>query len=114
MFSLFKSIFGSQKVGDLSQNESSTTARSNEELRMVVDDVFFIEGRGLVLTGRIESGEVFIGQAVKISSLPDKHVLKSIEMFNKRPEKAVAGENAGLLFEGLSKEQVSKGDVISG
>lgn len=82
---------------------------------MPVEDVFSIEGRGTVVTGRIERGKVKINEEVEIVGLrsTQKTVITGIEMFNKALDEGVAGDNAGILLRGLKKEDVERGQVIA-
>ena len=82
---------------------------------MPVEDVFSIEGRGTVVTGRIERGQVKINEEVEIVGLRDtaKTVVTGIEMFNKQLDEGVAGDNAGLLLRGLKKEDIERGQVLA-
>ncbi len=81
---------------------------------MPVEDVFSIEGRGTVVTGRIERGMVKINEEVEIVGLADtrKTVVTGIEMFNKQLTEGRAGDNAGLLLRGTKKEEVERGMVL--
>ncbi|PJE51354.1 MAG: elongation factor Tu [Candidatus Yanofskybacteria bacterium CG10_big_fil_rev_8_21_14_0_10_36_16] len=82
---------------------------------MPVEDVFSIEGRGTVVTGRIERGEVGLNEEVEIVGLKDtaKTTVTGIEMFNKSLDKGIAGDNAGILIRGLKKDDVSRGQVLA-
>ncbi|HNX10853.1 MAG TPA: elongation factor Tu [bacterium] len=82
---------------------------------MPVEDIFSIEGRGTVVTGRIERGEIKIGEEVEIVGLMDtkKTTVIGIEMFNKQLEKGMAGDNAGLLIRGTKREDVERGQVLA-
>jgi elongation factor Tu len=82
---------------------------------MAIEDVFTITGRGTVVTGRIERGEVNINDAVEIVGLRDTQqtVVTGIEMFNKQLDKGMAGDNAGILVRGIAKDQVQRGQVLS-
>jgi elongation factor Tu len=81
---------------------------------MPVEDVFSIEGRGTVVTGRIERGQVKINEEVEIVGLGDtrKTVVTGIEMFNKQLDSGMAGDNAGLLLRGTKKEDIERGMVL--
>jgi elongation factor Tu len=82
---------------------------------MPVEDVFSIEGRGTVVTGRIERGMIKINEEVEIVGLreePMKTVITGIEMFNKSLKEGQAGDNAGLLLRGTKKEEVERGMVL--
>ncbi|MDP3710553.1 MAG: elongation factor Tu [bacterium] len=82
---------------------------------MPVEDVFSIEGRGTVVTGRIERGKVKVNEEVSIIGIKDtqKTTITGIEMFNKSLDEGMAGDNAGLLLRGLKKEDVERGQVIA-
>ncbi len=82
---------------------------------MPVEDVFSIEGRGTVVTGRIERGKVKIGEEVEIIGLKDtaKTTVTGIEMFNKQLDEGMAGDNAGILLRGTKKEDVERGQVLA-
>ena len=83
---------------------------------MPIEDVFSIEGRGTVATGRIERGIVNLNDEVEMVGLaPEskKTVVTGIEMFNKQLDRGQAGDNAGLLLRGLKKEEVERGMVLA-
>ncbi len=83
---------------------------------MPVEDVFSIEGRGTVVTGRIERGMVKINDEISIVGLreePMKTVVTGIEMFNKSLKEGQAGDNAGILLRGTKKEDVERGMVLA-
>jgi len=82
---------------------------------MPVEDIFSIEGRGTVVTGRIERGQVKLNDEVEIVGLRDtqKTVVTGIEMFNKSLDSGLAGDNAGILLRGTKKENVMRGQVIA-
>src|SRR3989344_1096785 len=82
---------------------------------MPIEDVFSIEGRGTVVTGRIDRGKVGINEEMEIVGIKPtaKTVVTGIEMFNKQLDEGQAGDNAGLLLRGLKKEDVERGQVIA-
>ena len=82
---------------------------------MPVEDIFSIEGRGTVVTGRVERGIAKVNDEVEIVGLRpnQKTVITGIEMFNKSLDEAMAGDNAGILLRGLKKEDVERGQVLS-
>jgi len=82
---------------------------------MAIEDVFSIEGRGTVATGRIERGVVKTNDPVELVGLKEtnKTVAVSIEMFNKMLDEGVAGDNVGILLRGLKKEDVERGQVLA-
>ncbi|MFH0831047.1 MAG: elongation factor Tu, partial [Parcubacteria group bacterium] len=82
---------------------------------MPIEDIFSIEGRGTVVTGRIERGEVNLNDEVEIVGLrqTSKTVVTGIEMFNKQLDKGMAGDNAGVLLRGTKKDEVERGQVLA-
>ena len=82
---------------------------------MSIEDVFTISGRGTVVTGRVERGELKINDEVEIVGLRDtqKTVVTGIEMFRKSLDSAMAGDNAGALLRGISRDQVERGQVLA-
>jgi elongation factor Tu len=82
---------------------------------MPIEDIFSIEGRGTVVTGRIERGKVKVNEEVEVVGLKPtaKTVVTGIEMFNKSLDEGMAGDNAGLLLRGLKKEDVERGQVLA-
>jgi elongation factor Tu len=82
---------------------------------MPVEDIFSIEGRGTVVTGRIERGRVKVGEEIEIVGLrPNtKTTVTGIEMFNKSLDEGLAGDNAGILLRGTRKEDISRGQVLA-
>jgi len=82
---------------------------------MPIEDIFSIEGRGTVVTGRIERGTVNLGEEVEIVGLKDtkKTAVTGIEMFNKELDRGQAGDNAGILLRGIKKEDVERGQVLA-
>jgi len=82
---------------------------------MPIEDIFSIEGRGTVVTGRIERGKVKINEEVELVGLGEtrKTIVTGIEMFNKSLDEGLAGDNAGILLRGLKKEEVSRGQVLA-
>ncbi len=82
---------------------------------MPIEDIFSIEGRGTVVTGRIERGTIKIGEEVELVGLKDttKTTVTGIEMFNKQLKEGMAGDNAGILLRGTKKEDVHRGQVLA-
>lgn len=82
---------------------------------MPVEDIFSIEGRGTVATGRIERGVVKVNDEVEIIGIKDtqKTVVTGIEMFNKSLDQGEAGDNAGVLLRGTKKEDIARGQVLA-
>ncbi len=81
---------------------------------MAAEDVFSIEGRGTVITGRIERGVIKLNEPVEIVGIKETQqtVVIGIEMFNKSLDEGRAGDNAGLLLRGIKKEAVQRGQVL--
>jgi len=81
---------------------------------MPIEDIFSIEGRGTVVTGRIERGIIKVGDEVEIVGLMDtkKTTVTGVEMFNKSLDQGQAGDNAGLLLRGTKKNEVERGQVL--
>jgi elongation factor Tu len=81
---------------------------------MPIEDIFSIEGRGTVVTGKIERGKVKVNEEVEVVGLKptQKTVVTGIEMFNKSLDEGLAGDNAGVLLRGLKKEDVERGQVL--
>jgi elongation factor Tu len=82
---------------------------------MPVEDVFSISGRGTVVTGRIERGQVKVGEEIEIVGLKDtaKTVVTGVEMFRKLLDEGIAGDNVGCLLRGVKKEDVERGQVLA-
>ena len=82
---------------------------------MPIEDIFSIEGRGTVVTGRIERGIVKLNDEVEIVGLKPnaKTTITGIEMFNKQLDEGMAGDNAGILLRGTKKEDIERGQVLS-
>ncbi len=82
---------------------------------MPVEDIFSIEGRGTVVTGRIERGIVKVNEEIEVIGLKPtaKTVVTGIEMFNKLLDEGQAGDNVGILLRGLKKEDVERGQVLA-
>lgn len=82
---------------------------------MPVEDIFSIEGRGTVVTGRIERGIVKVNEEIEIIGIRDtqKTIVTGIEMFNKSLDEGMAGDNAGILLRGLKKDDVERGQVLA-
>ncbi|HEY4484091.1 MAG TPA: elongation factor Tu [Candidatus Paceibacterota bacterium] len=82
---------------------------------MPVEDIFSIEGRGTVVTGRIERGIIKVGEEIEIVGLSNtaKTTVTGVEMFNKSLDQGQAGDNAGILLRGLKKDDITRGQVLS-
>jgi elongation factor Tu len=83
---------------------------------MAVEDVFSIEGRGTVATGRIERGVCKVGDEVEVIGFSDKSrkvVCTGVEMFNKTLDQGQAGDNVGVLLRGIKREEIERGQVLA-
>ena len=93
-----------------------TPERDNDKpFLMSIEDVFTITGRGTVVTGRVERGQLKLNDEVEIVGLKEtkKTVVTGIEMFRKQLDYAEAGDNAGVLLRGISREDVERGQVLT-
>ncbi len=82
---------------------------------MPIEDIFSIEGRGTVVTGKIERGIIKVGEEVEIVGIREvtKTTVTGVEMFNKSLKEGMAGDNAGILLRGTKKEDVTRGQVLA-
>ncbi len=82
---------------------------------MPIEDIFSIEGRGTVVTGKIDRGVIKVGEEVEIVGIKPttKTTVTGIEMFNKNLQEGMAGDNAGVLLRGVKKEDITRGQVIA-
>ena len=107
------------KIGELMDAVDSwieTPVRDNEKpFLMPIEDVFTITGRGTVVTGRVERGELKLNEEVEIVGLKPtkKTVVTGIEMFRKQLDFTEAGDNTGLLLRGVNRDEVERGQVIA-
>ena len=93
-----------------------TPVRDTEKpFLMPIEDVFTITGRGTVVTGRVERGQLKLNEEVEIVGLRDtkKSVVTGIEMFRKQLDYAECGDNAGVLLRGIAREDVERGQVLA-
>ena len=92
----------------------SPTRDVDHPFLMPVEDIFSIEGRGTVVTGRIERGIIKVGEEVEIVGIHDtkKTTVTGVEMFNKQLDQGQAGDNAGLLLRGTKKDEIERGQVL--
>jgi elongation factor Tu len=104
------------ELADALDNYIPTPIRDTEKpFLMPVEDIFSIEGRGTVVTGRIERGVIKVGEDIEVVGLRDtqKTTVTGIEMFNKQLTEGMAGDNAGILVRGLKKEDITRGQVLA-
>jgi elongation factor Tu len=110
----------SKKILELMQAVDSyipePTRDTDKPFLMPIEDVFTITGRGTVVTGRIEQGQINSGEEVEIIGIQQetqKTVVTGLEMFNKTLDFAQAGDNAGVLLRGTKREEVERGQVVA-
>ena len=107
------------KIGELMEAVDSwieTPSRDTDKpFLMPIEDVFTITGRGTVVTGRVERGQLKLNDEVEIVGLKEtrKTVVTGIEMFRKQLDYAEAGDNAGVLLRGVAREEVERGQVLA-
>ena len=91
------------------------SARLDQPFLMPIEDVFTIPGRGTVVTGRIERGQVKVGDEVEIVGMGDtrKTTVTGVEMFRKQLDQGLAGDNVGTLLRGIDKNSVERGQVLA-
>jgi len=90
------------------------TRETDKDFLMPVEDVFSISGRGTVVTGRVERGQVCVGETIEIVGIRDTQTttVTGVEMFRKEMDCGVAGDNCGVLLRGIAKEAVQRGQVL--
>ena len=107
------------KIDELMQTVDDfipTPAREMDKpFLMPVEDIFTIQGRGTVATGRIERGKININEAVEIVGIKDTRnsVVTGVEMFKKLLDSGMAGDNVGLLLRGVERKEIERGQVIA-
>lgn len=121
------SLFDIFKRKDLTEGTTYVRQDRNEELsfyneqnfdndnyffKMMIEDVFMITGRGLVVTGKISVGTIYEGDIVTILRTNRNTKIVGIEQFRKLKNMATKGENVGILLEGLTKADVRRGDFL--
>ena len=91
------------------------TRDTDKPFLMSIEDVFTITGRGTVVTGRVERGELRLNEEVEIVGIKDtrKTTVTGIEMFRKQLDSAQAGDNAGVLLRGITRDEVERGQVLA-
>ena len=106
-------------IGELMEALDSTIPEPKREqdkpFLMAIEDVFSIEGRGTVATGRIESGIITVGEKVEIIGLKDttETTCTGVEMFQKTLNEGQAGDNVGILLRGVKKDEIERGQVLA-
>src|SRR5262245_55164863 len=107
---------GSQ-VEDVPMYNPTASASASSDFRLTIEAIFSIKGRGLVVTGKVESGSILVGQRIQIAlsdgSAPLQSQVRGLEMFHKQTQLAEAGENVGILLSDLTKDQIKPGMVVT-
>ena len=95
---------------------SKTPMTTDPTFRMTVQDIFSIKGRGTVVTGRIESGTVTVGDEIRIQGKDSSKTatVNGVEMRRKVITHAKAGDDVGILLKDIDKEDVQQGDILAG
>ncbi len=105
------------KLMDVVDEHIPTPTREvDKPFMMAIEDVFSIKGRGTVVTGRVERGRMTKGEEIEIVGLRDevvKTIVTGIEMFHRELDAAEAGDNAGILLRGITREDVERGMVLA-
>jgi elongation factor Tu len=113
---LFDKLFNREMKDTTPQTPTNTSdtrpTNSNGNFHFIVEDVFTITGRGTVVTGRVDTGEVHVGDTVTISGRRQTQVT-GVEMFRKTLDYARAGDNCGILLKDISREDINRGDYLS-
>jgi elongation factor Tu len=111
-----KSVESIKKLMDAVDSYIEVPARDlNKPFLLSVEDVFSIEGRGTVATGKIETGVVKKGDTVEIVGLRNNRtvVVTGVQMFRKDLERGQAGDSAGILFRGIKRDEIERGQVVA-
>jgi elongation factor Tu len=87
----------------------------DRDFLLAVEDVFTIQGRGTVATGRVESGKISLNEEIEIVGIRPtrKTVVTGVEMFNKSMDSAQAGDNIGALLRGVKRDDIERGQVLA-
>lgn len=109
---LFSKLFNINNNENTDQPEIQHNYDINGKFHMTIEDVFTIIGKGTVVTGSVDSGEIHIGDTVYINEQRSTEVL-AIEMFRKTLEYAKAGDNCGILLKDVTKNDIHRGDHLS-
>ena len=102
------------EVESMAEPEMHSVPRNSSDFQMTVEDVFFIKGRGTVVTGCVESGMVHVGDTIALlgASGITQTVVEGIEQFRRVKQRAEAGDNVGIFLRGGGKDAVQRGDVL--
>jgi len=110
---LFSKLFNiGVKTEESNYEQNNIQSNHSSDFNMIIEDVFTITGRGTVVTGKINSGSIKLGDNVKINNNINTRVI-GIEMFRKKLDIAQAGDNVGLLLENVNRDMVNRDDILS-
>lgn len=104
---LFDKLFNNDKTENINDYYDI-----NGSFHMIVDDVFTITGKGIVVTGKIDSGEIHLGDSININNQRNT-IVDGIEMFRKTLDYAKAGDCCGILLKDISKDDIHRGDILT-
>jgi elongation factor Tu len=107
-------LFGRNEL-DTTVTDYQARGTSSGSFRLVVEDVFFITGRGTVVTGKIEAGSISVGDALSIQTGTGTlaSTVGGLEVFRKTLTTAHVGENVGVILEGIARDGVQRGAVLT-
>ncbi|MBQ9266808.1 MAG: hypothetical protein IJ217_00735 [Clostridia bacterium] len=109
--------YGKKPKKEETFSQTYSTDGDNKDFELVVEDVFTITGRGTIVTGRVGVGQIRVGDEVYIKNnstgKQKKTRVLGVEMFRKLLDVANVGDNVGLLLQGIGRNDVASGDVIS-
>lgn len=108
-------LFGKREMNIPTSDSVENISKINSfsgNFQMEVEDVFSITGRGTVVTGRVASGTISVGEQVTLSGSGKVTVVTGIEMFRKMLDTASVGDNVGLLLKDVNRDEVSRGEMI--
>ena len=114
----FFDFFKKKEYGEILKEQMQVTPQSvpnisaSGDFVMVIEDVFTITGRGTVVTGKVLSGAVSLGDYVTIKEIGVQTQVTGIEMFRKQCDTAVAGDNVGILLLGVARDEVASGYTL--
>ena len=113
---LFDKLFNREMKDKTPQTPTNTSdtrpTNSNGNFHFIVEDVFTITGRGTVVTGKVDSGEIHIGDTVLINGSRSTEAT-GIEMFRKTLDYAQTGDVCGILLKGVARDEINKGDTLT-
>ena len=112
LFDFFKKKEYGEQLKEQTQVQPIQNIQVTGDFVMKVDDVFVITGRGTVVTGRVLSGSIALGDLVIIQETGHQTQVAGIEMFRKQCDVAVAGDNVGILLQGVTRSDINRGYTL--